>query len=258
MKKKLLLLVLMVMLSFLLMTAPAMATDIKIVIDGKTLSSDVAPQIVNSRTLVPLRVISESLGAKVDYKSQRVYVETPYEYGSFMLKLNNQNVFYYFPKWSGWGEEIDYSRKIDVKPYVKNNRVLVPLRFVAEQLKCDVDYKRGVVTIHSVEKGSITLSQAKVLAVENFLLNTELNEQTIEELVALGWDRTKATNTIEDTLIGIQNGTLVELVDENDDAYLIGLPVVVAEAMYRVDKNTGEVKKMAELEAFYTPGKIKF
>lgn len=47
---------------------PAMADeDIKVTLDGKALSFDVPPQIINDRTMVPLRAIFEALGASVDW-----------------------------------------------------------------------------------------------------------------------------------------------------------------------------------------------
>lgn len=39
-------------------------------VNGQKITLDVAPQVINSRTLVPLRFISEALGAKVDWNSQ--------------------------------------------------------------------------------------------------------------------------------------------------------------------------------------------
>ncbi|WP_197139725.1 stalk domain-containing protein [Lysinibacillus sphaericus] len=39
-------------------------------INGQKIALDVAPQIINGRTLVPLRFISEALGAKVDWNNQ--------------------------------------------------------------------------------------------------------------------------------------------------------------------------------------------
>lgn len=45
---------------------PVMAeNDIQVKLDGKTLSFDVPPQIINDRTMVPLRAIFEALGATV-------------------------------------------------------------------------------------------------------------------------------------------------------------------------------------------------
>ena len=39
--------------------------NIKVILDGKTLEFDVQPQIIDERTLVPMRVIFEALGAEV-------------------------------------------------------------------------------------------------------------------------------------------------------------------------------------------------
>ncbi|PJO41235.1 copper amine oxidase N-terminal domain-containing protein [Lysinibacillus xylanilyticus] len=47
-------------------------------VNGQKITLDVPPQIINGRTLVPLRFISEALGAKVDWNSQTktVYITT--------------------------------------------------------------------------------------------------------------------------------------------------------------------------------------
>lgn len=41
-------------------------------------------------------------------------------------------------------------KKIDAKPYIKNKRMMVPLRFIAETFECQVDYKDSVVSISTV------------------------------------------------------------------------------------------------------------
>ncbi len=40
------------------------------VVNGKNVKMDVPATVVNGRTMVPLRFVSESLGAKVNYDSQ--------------------------------------------------------------------------------------------------------------------------------------------------------------------------------------------
>ena len=44
--------------------------NIKVILDGKTLEFDVQPQIIDERTLVPMRVIFEALGADVEWKEE--------------------------------------------------------------------------------------------------------------------------------------------------------------------------------------------
>ncbi|OPX89633.1 MAG: hypothetical protein A4E53_01448 [Pelotomaculum sp. PtaB.Bin104] len=57
-----------------ILTTSAMAfgdeKPIKIILDGKEINSDVPPQIINSRTFVPIRVISEALGVDVKWDSE--------------------------------------------------------------------------------------------------------------------------------------------------------------------------------------------
>lgn len=50
----------------------------RIVINGNPIASDVSPQIINGRTMVPIRIISEGTGARVkwDQQSRRVTVDT--------------------------------------------------------------------------------------------------------------------------------------------------------------------------------------
>jgi hypothetical protein len=53
-------------------------SEIKIFVDGKQIIPDVNPQIINGRTMVPLRYISEALGEKVnwDHASQTVNINS--------------------------------------------------------------------------------------------------------------------------------------------------------------------------------------
>lgn len=53
-------------------------TSIKLVVDGKEIYSDVPPQIINGRTLVPARPLAEAMGADVSWneESQTVFVWT--------------------------------------------------------------------------------------------------------------------------------------------------------------------------------------
>lgn len=54
------------------------AGSIQIFVDGRQIKTDVSPRIIQGRTMVPLRTVSEAIGAKVDWDSarQRVVVDT--------------------------------------------------------------------------------------------------------------------------------------------------------------------------------------
>lgn len=99
------------------------APSAKLFLDGQPLASDVAPTIVNNRTLVPLRVIMESLGANVHWQSnsepiviRKNNMEIQIQVGKAQASVNGQVV------------------NLDVSPVIVQNRAMVPLRFIGESL----------------------------------------------------------------------------------------------------------------------------
>ena len=60
--------ILIIIVSFLMIfTATSEASDISVFINGQALQTDVSPQIIQGRTMVPMRVIFEALGSDVDW-----------------------------------------------------------------------------------------------------------------------------------------------------------------------------------------------
>ncbi len=105
--------------------------DIKVLINGQTVMFDVSPQLINDRTMVPMRKIFEDCGAKVDWdeKTQTVTavrtVSDPWEIKTTEVKLTiGQNKIIIN------GQE----KEIDVAPVVIDDRTLVPVRFISEAL----------------------------------------------------------------------------------------------------------------------------
>jgi Copper amine oxidase N-terminal domain. len=105
-------------------------------IDGVTIGSDVRPEVKNNRTMVPLRVISENLGAKVNWSNSEATITK--DGLKVILKLNSKTAVVN-------GKSVT----LDAAPYVKNNRVVVPLRFIAETFDCEVGYRNSVVTVRT-------------------------------------------------------------------------------------------------------------
>ena len=98
--------------------------------------SDVAPVIKDGRTLVPIRVISEGLGASVSWDPvlRKVGIELETLEGIKRVELFVSNNEYFIN-----GE----SFFMDVPPQIINGRTLVPVRVVSESLDCKV-YWDGV------------------------------------------------------------------------------------------------------------------
>ena len=60
-----------IMMFFIVLSMTSFASDsIKVKLDGKTISFDVEPQIVEGRTMVPLRAIFEAMGAEIEWDEE--------------------------------------------------------------------------------------------------------------------------------------------------------------------------------------------
>ena len=110
------------------------AAENQIKVDGVAIASDVKPEIKNNRTMVPVRVISENLGASVEWSNSKVILAKSDM--KVILTLNSSTA-------KKNGEKM----LLDVKPYMKNNRIFVPLRFIAETFGCNVNYSNFAVTV---------------------------------------------------------------------------------------------------------------
>lgn len=117
-----------------IIASPTHAAEIQIKVDGVPVTTDVKPEIKNNRTMVPLRVIGESLGFQVEWSDSEVTLTKSDT--NIVLNLNSNKAV-----------KNGKTVLLDVKPYVKNNRTIVPLRFLAETFDCKVSYKNAMVTV---------------------------------------------------------------------------------------------------------------
>lgn len=84
---------------------------------------DVAPVIINDRTMLPIRFISENMGLKVEWNSSEKSVAITDKEHTVIFFTENQ-------KYIVDGEE----KLTDRPPVILNNRTLVPMRALAEAL----------------------------------------------------------------------------------------------------------------------------
>ena len=138
--KKIISFILSVLLLVSLCTVTYAGDNITVNVNGKNISFDVAPKIINGRTMVPLRAIFEALGATVEWDEATKSVFAVRKYANVECKIDSDTLFVN-------GAE----RKLDVSPQIVNGRTLVPVRFVAEALGCDVEWNdaKKTVTISS-------------------------------------------------------------------------------------------------------------
>ncbi|WP_223069421.1 copper amine oxidase N-terminal domain-containing protein [Paenibacillus caui] len=108
--------------------------QIQVLVDGKKMTfPDAKPYIDSSRhVLVPIRFISEKLGAKVGYSGEKTKTVS--------ISMNGQEVSLTVGQSKAVVNGI--SKTFDTKAVAKNNRVFVPLRFVSEALGQSVNWDK--------------------------------------------------------------------------------------------------------------------
>lgn len=111
--------------------------NITVQLDGKTLSFDVQPQLIGGRTMVPLRMIFESMGATVDWNNDTRTVTAFNEHYYVQATINDSNM-----KVNG------KTKALDVPPLLVGGRTLVPVRFVAEAFGAKVDWDAKTSTVY--------------------------------------------------------------------------------------------------------------
>ncbi|RUT38694.1 copper amine oxidase N-terminal domain-containing protein [Paenibacillus anaericanus] len=95
-------------------------------VDGKAVVfPDAKPYMEGSRVLIPVRFVSEALGAEVKYSNKTVVITKDGKTISMKVNTNTVTVD---------GKDIT----LDVPVRVKQNRTFVPLRFVSEALEAKV------------------------------------------------------------------------------------------------------------------------
>jgi len=113
---------------------------VKLVYGQKIIATEAAPEVVGVRTMVPLRAVTETLGYKVDAQNK----------GS--VRISNGDVVYELVAGNKQVTRIDGDQKatsiaLDVAPYVKNDRVYIPVRFFAEEIGLDVQWNAEYQTV---------------------------------------------------------------------------------------------------------------
>ncbi|WP_054251538.1 copper amine oxidase N-terminal domain-containing protein [Neofamilia massiliensis] len=125
----------------LLFSPMALANSVNIIINGSYANENLS-ETKNYRTYVPLRFLAEELGFEVSYNDETKEIiiskddqELVLNLDSDLSKLNNKDL------------------KLEEKPYLKDGRTMVPLRFLGESLGLDIKWneKAQAILVNSKE-----------------------------------------------------------------------------------------------------------
>jgi hypothetical protein len=109
-------------------------------LNGVPVAFDVAPYMVQveggSRTLVPLRSLAEALGFEVGWvEPDQINIKR----GGSLI-----NMYINKPGYMVNGVE----KQLDAPPFIMGSRTMVPMRFIAEELGCTVQYDGATNTVN--------------------------------------------------------------------------------------------------------------
>jgi len=112
-------------------------------INGSNIDFDVPPQIINDRTMVPVRAIFEALGARVSWDENTQTVTAKSDRYWVSLKIGSNTM-----------EHINYKETtqtsfytLDSPAVIIDGRTLVPARAVAEAFGCSVEWDANTKTV---------------------------------------------------------------------------------------------------------------
>lgn len=132
--KKLLFLIISIMMILIPLEAKC-DDEIRVTLDGQEIVFDVPPQIIDERTLVPMRAIFEALRADVEWNGelQQIIADTQNKHIEMFIGTDVMNI-------TKSGNTFMDTVKLDVPPQIIGERTLVPVRAVSESLDCKVDW----------------------------------------------------------------------------------------------------------------------
>lgn len=139
---------LMIILSMVILGTSSLSfasTVPTLIINGERVPSDVNPVVRNGRTLVPIRVISERLGATVNYDNKTKQVTVKRSNTTIKLTINNKVA------------TVNNVKKVlDEPARAINGRTLVPARFVSESFGISVQYIASKKEVHIGKPSYVT------------------------------------------------------------------------------------------------------
>lgn len=230
--------------------------DISVELDGKTIAFDVEPEIMDGRTMVPLRKIFEEIGALVKWDGETQTVSARKSKKTVTLTVDSNEMVIDKGKTDDEGNPITETVTLDVPAQVVSDRTLVPVRAISEsfglEVAWDEDNRKVIINSKSDEDdgwkenvGSVNLSDLtwegngiaidgnniSITAGGDYTLTGELENGTItvstEEKVKLRLSGAKITaaegpcifiENADKAYITVTEGTENTLIAENDHA----------------------------------------
>lgn len=147
-------------------------SGISVLLNGNPIAFDVAPQIIDGRTMVPIRAIFESMGAVVEWDAATSSAICTKDNTVVKMTVNSNHMY------------INNQLSVmDTAPVVINGRTLAPARYVAEAFGAQVNWDAVTNTVVISSEKMITL-----YALDGRTISVP--ESNVDAHLKVGWYRT--------------------------------------------------------------------
>ncbi len=222
------------------LTASAAGT-VKVVLDGKPITFDVAPEVIKGRTMVPYRTLAEKLGATVkwDKKSGKISVIKGTTTIELALKSNIATVN---------GKTVT----LDTAPVERDGRTLVPLRFLGESLGLWVNWSASTSQVkleskrtisHAMGQTTLNALPKKVVILFNGMVDISLTLGVKPVGAVESWVQTPWYHYLRADMGGVKN--LGSELQPNLEAIVALKPDLIIGSRLRHEKIYSQLSKIA-------------
>ncbi|UVI32838.1 copper amine oxidase N-terminal domain-containing protein [Paenibacillus spongiae] len=150
MKKWLICMLIIALSAAVIVPAVLAASQVQVIVDGQLVAFPDEPPYVDrksNRTMVPARFVSEKLGAKMKWDGKSNQVTFSYKDKTIVLTIGQNHA-------QVNGKAVTF----DTPAVIKNNRTMIPLRFISEIFQAQVEWNakrnQAVVKTSKIPKGT--------------------------------------------------------------------------------------------------------
>lgn len=221
--------------------ANAVSHSIKVVKDGKAISFDVAPKVINGRTMVPYQAIAASLGAEVGWNAKTKTVTAEKSGTKVTLTIGSKVVF------------INDKRVVfDQEPVIVNNRTLVPLRIISESFGLWIEWNNSTKTVaidstktikHEMGTTKLTKVPQRVVVLFNGMVDISLTLGVKPVGAVESWLQQPWYNYLRTQMTGVKS--LGDETQPNIEAIIALKPDLIIGAKMRHEKIYNQLSAIA-------------
>ena len=135
--------------------------EITIILNGSVVECEVPPRIIEDRTMVPVRAVTEALGCSVEWEEEDEGISVFMPDGNPLMLMHigdSMATVHYLDADGNYildgPYEPIYRAEVDSPPILIENRTFVPLRFIAEAMNFSVEWEERTQTVYLRTGGS--------------------------------------------------------------------------------------------------------